>query len=143
MYKYLSFMYVGRNIGKLDILGQTYNLISDIPKLRTFLFIFSTHRAGRGQARIRRRSDQGVTKLNEGPLATAAIIHIYCHLYLLSTISYWYNTTRLLIHPNPPRPNHCCPWQPWALKECCISKLIYISRDLIVAENLIGLPGED
>ena len=119
------------------------NLISDIPKLRTFLFIFSTHRAGRGQARIRRRSDQGVTKLNEGPLATAAIIHIYCHLYLLSTISYWYNTTRLLIHPNPPRPNHCCPWQPWALKECCISKLIYISRDLIVAENLIGLPGED
>ena len=107
--------------------------------MRTFLFLFSTQ----VMDEVSRRSDQGVTKLNEGPLATAAIIHIYCHLYLLSTISYWYNTTRLLIHPNPPRSNHCCPWQPWALKECCISKLIYISRDLIVAENLIGLPGED
>ena len=115
MYKHLSFMYVGRIIGKLDILGQTYKLNLGYSKAENFpLHIFNTHRAGRGQARIRRRSDQGVTKLNEGPLATAAIIHIYCHLYLLSTISYWYNTTRLLIHPNPPRPNHCCPQQPWA-----------------------------
>ena len=120
------------------ILGKL-NLRYSEAEMRTFLFLFSTQVIDE----VSRRSDQGVTKLNEGPLATAAIIHIYCHLYLLSTISYWYNTTRLLIHPNPPRPNHCCPWQPWALKECCISKLIYISRDLIIAENLIGLPGED
>ena len=55
MYKHLSFMYVGRNIGKLDILGQTYKLNLGYSKAENFpLHIFNTQ--------SRTRSGAGVTK---------------------------------------------------------------------------------
>ena len=54
MYKYLSFMHVGRNIGKLDILGQTYKLNLGYSKAENFPHhIFNTQsrtRSGQDQA---------------------------------------------------------------------------------------------